>query len=108
MKKTDSLFVIARNEKLVPVGCGAYRPLSENIAEIKRMYAAFPHTGIGTAILTYLEEQAKKTGYESVQLETRKNNLVAVSFYLHSGYKVTPNYGIYEQRPEAVCFKKIL
>lgn len=108
MKKQNSLFVIARNERQTPVGCGAYHPLAEGIAEIKRMYASFPHTGIGSAILCYLEKQAKETGYETIQLETRKNNLVSISFYLHNGYKITPNYGIYQQRPEAVCFKKIL
>ena len=34
-----AVFVIARNQDGEAVGCGAIRPMDENTAEVKRMYA---------------------------------------------------------------------
>lgn len=101
------LFVVAL-EGEVAVGCGAFRELSDDTAEIKRMYARKKSSGVGGKILAYLEEQAKEFGYSRIVLETRKCNEKAVSFYQHHGYKVIKNYGKYVERPEAVCFEKIL
>jgi N-acetylglutamate synthase-like GNAT family acetyltransferase len=65
-----ALFVIARNQNGEAVGCGAIRPIGENIAEVKRMYAKIRGMGIGTEILTYLEIQAQKLRYSALWLET--------------------------------------
>ncbi len=101
-----SLFIIARNENNKAVGCGAIRSISEEIAEIKRMYSK--EKGVGKAILKYLETKAFEFGYKEVRLETRRVNEYAVSFYLKNGFQQIPNYGKYVDRPEAVCFSKIL
>lgn len=102
-----SIFVIAW-ENGIAVGCGAFRELSDDIAEIKRMYARKKSCGIGGKVLSYLEEQAKNFGYTTFWLETRKCNEKAVTFYLNHGYKVITNYGKYENRSEAICFEKKL
>lgn len=102
-----SIFVIAR-ENGNAIGCGAFREISNEIAEIKRMYARKKSSGIGNKILSYLEEQAKKFGYSKIILETRKCNENAVNFYLKNEYKIISNYGKYETMEEAICFEKIL
>ena len=102
------LFVVARADDGALLGCGALRPLQDGVGdgvgEIKRMYARPGTRGVGAAILRHLEAQ----GYRELWLETRKVNSRAVNFYLKHGYSVTPNYGNYIGRPEAVCFRKIL
>ncbi len=103
-----ALFVIARNQNGEAVGCGAIRPIGENIAEVKRMYAKIRGMGIGTEILTYLEIQAQKLRYSALWLETRLVNQQAVLFYESKGYSRIPNYGKYINNPEAVCFEKRL
>lgn len=106
VKVPRSLFVVARNKNNVAVGCGAIRLISNEIAEIKRMYSK--EKGCGSAILEYLELKAKELNYKELWLETRRINEYAVNFYLKRGYSEIPNYGKYKNRPEAICFAKIL
>ena len=101
-------FVIAYNSQQEALGCGAIRPMEGNSAEIKRMYARYKGAGIGSAVLSYLEVQAKELGYVSLKLETRLINHNAVSFYESMGYKRIGNYGKYAGNSEAVCFEKII
>lgn len=89
-------------------GCGAFRPLQPEIAEIKRMYARPGTKGVGTALLTALERAAYEAGYREVWLETRLINRRAVRFYESHGYHVIESFGKYAGRPEAVCFAKTL
>ncbi len=103
-----SLFVIAYNNQQEALGCGAIRQMEGNSAEIKRMYARYKGAGIGSAVLSYLEVQAKELGYVSLKLETRLINHNAVSFYESMGYKRIGNYGKYAGNSEAVCFEKII
>lgn len=107
INNSRSIFVIAR-ESDIAVGCGAFRELSNDTAEIKRMYAKKKSVGVGGKILAHLEEQAKEIGYSRIVLETRKCNEKAVSFYQHHGYRVIKNYGKYVEMPEAICFEKII
>jgi N-acetylglutamate synthase-like GNAT family acetyltransferase len=101
-----SLFVVAYDEAGKAIGCGAIRPISEDIAEVKRMFAKTKANGVGSEILHYLEKQAQKLGYSTLWLETRLINKRAVTFYENRGFYHIPNYGKYENMPEAVCFEK--
>lgn len=103
-----AIFVLAYSDNGESIGCGAIRPIDENIAEVKRMYAKNKTKGIGTKILCYLEEQAQKLGYSRLWLETRLVNEKAVAFYGKRGYKRISNYGKYADRPEVVCFAKVM
>jgi len=108
MNVERSLWVLARDSKGNATGCGAIRPLTENIAELKRMFSDRSHSGTGTALLTFLETAAKNMGYNELWLETRHANLKAVNFYQRNGYVRINNYGPYVDREEAVCFAKSL
>lgn len=103
-----AMFVIARNQSGEAIGCGAFRPIDETTAEVKRMYAKSKGMGIGNKILSYLERQAHDIGYETLRLETRIVNTNAVSFYERNGYKKIPNYGKYAERANSICFEKYL
>ncbi|MDN5680231.1 MAG: GNAT family N-acetyltransferase [Ewingella sp.] len=108
MAEHGALFVVARNDKGVAVGCGALRPLKAGVAELKRMYAQPDSPGAGTKILQYLEAEARHLGYQHIWLETRRVNERAVGFYLARGYQQIENYGHYQGRAEAICFAKNL
>jgi len=100
-----SIFVVAilENEH---IGCGAIRKINDYTAEVKRIYARKNGVGIGTNILSYLENRAKEFGYTTFICETRKINTGAVAFYFKNGFEVIENYGKYVGRNEAVCFEK--
>jgi N-acetylglutamate synthase-like GNAT family acetyltransferase len=101
------VFVVAEINNEI-VGCGAIRPISETVGEVKRMYSKYPRKKIGKTILAFLEDIASKSGYEELILETRIKNTEATQFYEKQNYKVIPNYGKYKDRPEAICFGKSL
>ncbi len=46
-----SLFAIARNLKKEAIGCGAFRPMDEKLAEVKRMYVRKRSSGAGSKLL---------------------------------------------------------
>ena len=101
------VFVVAEINSEI-VGCGAIRPIDQNIGEVKRMYAKYPGKKIGQTILGFLENEAVNLGYTNLVLETRVKNESAVHFYQKQGYKVISNYGKYIDRPEAICLEKSL
>lgn len=107
--KERSVFAVCYMEDHA-VGCGGLKELSKSQAEIKRVYSnpEYRGSGIGTAILQYLEAEAKKFGYKQVVVETRRVNEKAVSFYLKNGYRECAPYGKYVGRPEAICMMKEL
>jgi GNAT superfamily N-acetyltransferase len=101
-------FAVARDAAGRALGCGALRPLQPGVAEIKRMYARHGTTGVGSAVLGFLEGQAAALGYQALWLETRLVNRRAVDFYQRHGYRRIANYGKYIGNPLAVCFEKQL
>lgn len=101
-------FAVARDRDGNAIGCGAFRPLENDIAEIKRMYSRGSIQGIGSTVLLFLEKEAVGLGYAALRLETRRVNERAVSFYERAGYQRIPNFGKYVGRAEAVCFEKRL
>ena len=108
VRVSNALFVVARNEAGEAVGCGAFRPLQADTAEIKRMYSRPGTQGVGSAILAFLETAAADLGYKVLWLETRLINEQAVRFYEKRGYVRIPNFGKYAGNPRAVCFEKRL
>jgi len=101
-------FVVARNDDGTALGCGAFRPIEPGVAEIKRMYARHGTSGVGSAVLRFLEDQALALGYQALWLETRLVNRRAMDFYEARGYTRIANYGKYIGNPLAVCFEKQL
>ena len=91
-----------------PVGCGAFKPYSDSIVEIKRMYVRPAHRGkqVGVLILNELERWAGELGYDECILETGHKQEAAVRLYQNSGYQVIPNYDQYVGVDNSICMKK--
>jgi len=108
--------LVARSAFLVgslggrPVACGAYRPMSPYVAEIKRMYVEpdYRGRGLGRRILHELEVRARRDGYSWTRLETGTLQPEAIRLYERAGYHRIDNYGIYVGNPRSVCFEKAL
>ncbi len=92
------------------VACGAFKPLSGERVEIKRMYVAEEVRGKGIAgqILQELERWAKSLSYKRCVLETGKRQPDAIALYRRHGYQMIPNYGQYIGIENSVCFQKEL
>lgn len=108
VEREGAQFVVAYDPHGKAIGCGAYRPLSGGVAELKRMFAAPGTKGVGSAILSFLERSAISDGYKAFWLETRVVNRHAVRFYETHGYSQIANFGKYVGRVEAACFAKEL
>ena len=100
-------YVLARGADGTALGCGALRPLTAQVAELKRMFAR-PGSAAGAALLAMLEQRAVALGYREVWLETRHVNTRAVGFYQRHGYQRIDNYGGYIGRAECACLGKML
>ncbi|KJV48827.1 acetyltransferase [Pantoea sp. BL1] len=103
-----SIWVLAKDQQGRAVGCASLRPLSDDVAELKRMYSDRSVSGVGDTLLDYLQEWAAKAGYKDIQLSTRVINTRAVAFYLKHGFEQIDNYGPYVGRPESICLSKTL
>lgn len=102
-----AVFVLARRGG-APAGCGAIRPLDAETGEIKRMFAAPGFKGAGSAVLGFLEAEARALGYRALRLETLKANLGAIAFYSRHGYAEIDLFGQYIGRDDCICFGKRL
>jgi len=105
----DGLFVLALADG-GPVGCGGFRCLAPDQAELKRMYVAPSHRGraVGRRLLRFLEEEALAAGYRDVWLETGTDQPEAVSLYVSSGYLAVAPYGEFKDDPRCRSFTKPL
>lgn len=92
----------------VPYGCGALRQISENTAEVKRVYARKNQCGVGRKVLKALEAKAVEFGYQKLVLETRVQNLHAIAFYQDNGYTRCDAYGKYVGKENAYCCEKVI
>jgi len=83
-------FFVARRGAAV-VGCGAVKKHAAGIAEIKRMWVtpAARGQGIARALLTALEDEARRQGYARVVLDTNKALTEAQALYRKAGYRET-------------------
>ncbi|MFB9844191.1 GNAT family N-acetyltransferase [Mucilaginibacter ginsenosidivorans] len=93
-----------------PAGCGCFKRIDKNTAEIKRMFVKTGerNQGLASSILNELEVWAKEEGYSSAILETANKQLEAIAFYEKQGYEMIPNYGPYVGMETSVCFGKKL
>ncbi len=90
------------------VACGAIRPVTEEVGEIKRMYSRSTGLGFGRKVLLELEKMAIEFGYKEIWLSTRRINRKAVNFYLNNGYSEHEAYGKYRFTDKSICLAKKL
>ena len=103
----ENVLICYENE--VALGCGAFKKLDSQTAEIKRMFV-LPEARekkIASKILTELENWAKESGYDSCILETSQKLENAIALYRKQGYQDIPNYGQYIGVETSMCMKKI-
>jgi GNAT superfamily N-acetyltransferase len=112
-----------------PVACGGWRTLShfvtaqtfgsgttaeigisDDVAEVKRMYAAptARGTGVASVLLTALEDSARAHGMRRIVLETGLRQPEALRFYAKSGYRQIMNYGYYKDASDCLSFGRDL
>jgi GNAT superfamily N-acetyltransferase len=112
----EGLFLVALIDG-EPVGCGGWRSLShfaegisEDVAELKRMYVS-PHArnaGVATALLAALEASARESGMRRMILETGTAQPEAIALYQKLGYQRIANYGHYKDEPDCMSFGREL
>ncbi|MEZ6117627.1 MAG: GNAT family N-acetyltransferase [Pirellulaceae bacterium] len=80
-----------------PVACGAIRPLTDDVAELKRMFVLPEHRDkrLAPRILQRLELEANRLGYCTIRLETGDRQPEAIALYQKSGYRQIPPFGKY-------------
>jgi GNAT superfamily N-acetyltransferase len=106
-EKDGGYFVVAR-EAGRAVGCGAFRPADDQCAEIKRMFvkASARRRGIARKILRHLEEEIRRRGYQSIVLETGRDQPEALALYEAEGYFPIPAFLGYVGSPISRCYAK--
>ena len=78
-------------------GCIAFKPLSKDACELKRMYVREQFRGrrIGAALIEALLAIARGRGYKSMRLETTTFMAPAIALYASHGFAIrTPYYEI--------------
>jgi GNAT superfamily N-acetyltransferase len=107
------VFVVARSDDGRPIACGGLRPLADEVVgpdavEVKRMYVDpdARGSGVATAVLRRLEDEARALGARRVVLETGTLQPDAIRFYEREGYQSIPLFGSYVGSAESVCFAR--
>jgi len=107
---SDNARVVLAYDGVLSVACGAFRPVSDQVVEIKRMYTLpeYRNKGVGKMILAELETWARNEGFAESILETGIRQPEAIAAYEKSGYARIPNFSPYEQVKESICYHKYL
>jgi len=73
---------------------GGLRRLTEDVAEIKRMFVrpAFRSRGVARTLLGALEDEARRLGYSATRLDTGPKQVDALVLYRSAGYIDVPAY----------------
>ena len=101
-----ALAVVYDDEK--PVACGAWKRLSEDTAELKRLYVMpdYRRQGVARRLMATLETDAAKAGIRQMILETAKTTEDSHKLYLSAGYLPRAYYGSPAGAEYCACFYK--
>lgn len=86
------------------VGCGGVALFPE-FAEVKRMYVrdAVRGRGVGWALLSRIESEARKAGLDVLRLETGDRQFAAIRLYERAGFRRCDAFGDYAaMTPQAI------
>jgi len=89
----DGCFVVASVDGAV-LGCGGYKRIGDDAAEIKRVYVRPDGRGRGVAraMLEHLESSARDAGYAFMRLDTGDQQPDALALFDSSGYTRIADY----------------
>lgn len=90
--KPDGLLILALVDGQT-AGCIALRKLEEKICEMKRLYVRdeFRGYGIGSSLISFLVNEAKRMNYDFMRLDTLDTMKAAQNLYV--------SYGFYDIEP---------
>ncbi|MFI2713980.1 GNAT family N-acetyltransferase [Micromonospora sp. NPDC018662] len=103
-----------------PVACGGWRAkdagtwgFQDGDAELKRAYvveelAGLQMLGAAHRILTAVESAATRAGRRRAVLDVGFKQVTAMRFFERTGYARIPNYGVYRDDPQTICYAKAL
>jgi putative acetyltransferase len=102
-------FLVARLGERA-VGCGALVLGDNRSAELKRMYVeeAARGQGVGSAILSALQDMARQENVTLIRLETGVRQPEAIRLYRRFGFKERRAFGAYRDDPLSVFMEKHL
>jgi putative acetyltransferase len=103
------LFAVARGADERVTGCGAVL-LTPRYAELKRMFTAPSQRGrgFGTALLRFIEEEARARGATRFTLETGYLQREALRLYERAGYSRCAPFGDYAPDATSVFMEKVV
>lgn len=81
-------FLVGEVEEAI-VAMGAFRKVTAEVAEIKRMrvHPDFQRRGFAQMILDRLESDAKKAGFKIMSLDTTAKQTAGIELYKKNGYQ---------------------
>jgi GNAT superfamily N-acetyltransferase len=90
-------------------GCGALKPLSPSVCELKRIYVRprFRRRGLAEAISEQLLADALEEGYQIAKLDTLARLRGAVALYRKLGFSETSAYN-FNPHPDILYFERRL
>jgi len=77
-----------------PVACGGVQQIAPRTGEVKRMWVdlGWRGAGLGSRLLTHLEEVARTAGHTVVRLDTNGTLIEAIAMYERAGYRQIERY----------------
>ena len=77
-----------------PAGCGGIKRLSDEAAELKRLYVApaVRNQGVARCLIAGLEDAAREAGYRVLRLDTGANQPAALELFRSVGYREIDDY----------------
>jgi putative acetyltransferase len=109
LKKSNVIFLVARNGEGLAVGCGSV-VITGSVGELKRVYVR-PESrsqGVARSVLLELEVLSLRARCDELFLETGPYSHEALAFYHKLGYKKCGPFGAYPDHPLSVFMVKHL
>jgi DNA-binding MarR family transcriptional regulator/predicted N-acetyltransferase YhbS len=93
MSPPAGVFVVASSDG-EPVACGGVQTIGPRLGEIKRMWVHpdWRGAGLGSRMLTHLEDRARELGHRHVHLDTNGALVEAIALYRKTGYREIERY----------------
>ena len=93
LRQPSGAYLVGFDADVVVAG-GGFRRLTDDVAEIKRMFVrpASRSRGVARALLAALEQEALRSGYSATRLDTGPRQAHGLALYRSAGYVEVPAY----------------